>query len=846
MKYGGWSAGFTNDRNEPVIEARADDYFAYAYKKSGDAITVNSVEELTAAIEDYPVNITGTINTSKYVLVENGMPRLTTKSVFSSGYPQIFVYIPQITLDKDYAADVPINDLVRFAADAPITGYYILSDYKITKGSHTGLTLSLYPGWASASAEVSNADVKLQIYDGSAWRDVKVPAGSKYSIEEVVKDEPDPDLSKCRGLKASIEDWSVNGIVGQTLYDEAGFEVSLTGAVFNENASRKWYNTTSWFTNIPDNLHTMVKAGTGYERLSKVTIRFAEHKRSNVSYAPQSASTETIRLEIPLDVLTSPEGECPWQGIAGAVVCTVNPNAIYNILTPEEFIEGNKPMTIQERFSGVFGQTGNASYQPLSSSEDTFMLYVPAGMVETDPETQKLRLKVPVTMSAPAGDLFLDGEIFTDAAVTGSNVAQAAEGIYSVTVKVPLDKIYAKQATKGKFSVKVDSVQLASKNTYIVYEVYADASELPEEDDSEEEEEGGEGREDDDDALPTGNPPDIWVNGKDNKQTSKYNKSMFKETAALISNVPEGCKLVASVTDTTVEEAAGAYSSGKGKKSNIAKASYKKAEDKVAVTAGKTAGTARVWLAAVDKDKKIQASGYFDVTVGTAPKKLYIAKKKDVQAAEAVKSVCLNAGESVKLYALANGTELSPHAKFTWTALKDNDNLEITLSATTHSATIKAKSAPTDGKALKAAVSAVNDESLKKVNCSVMIVNELKSVKGLSEKLTLESALESGLEQTLDYTFVCADGTNLTTDKIKVYATSALAEGTGYSNNGKKFSLSSKSKVKVSYKNGEFTLKAPKKTADGTALRVLVVATHADKTIDVFESGVITIGKKAE
>ena len=48
--------------------------------------------------------------------------------------------------------------------------------------------------------------------------------------------------------------------------------------------------------------------------------------------------------------------------------------------------------------------------------------------------------------------------------------------------------------------------------------------------------------------------------------------------------------------------------------------------------------------------------------------------------------------------------------------------------------------------------------------------------------------------------------------------------------------------MKVTYKDGAFTLKVPKKTADGTKVRVLIVATHADKTIDVYESGVITIG----
>ncbi|MBO4415946.1 MAG: hypothetical protein J5824_08215 [Lachnospiraceae bacterium] len=197
-------------------------------------------------------------------------------------------------------------------------------------------------------------------------------------------------------------------------------------------------------------------------------------------------------------------------------------------------------------------------------------------------------------------------------------------------------------------------------------------------------------------------------------------------------------------------------------------------------------------------------------------------------------------------YVNANGTELSPHAKFSWTALKDNDCLEIVPSATTHSATIRVKSAPTDGKVLKASVAVVNVESGKKVTVSIMVENAVTSIKGIDETLELDSAAEAAVEQKLDYTLVCADGSPNTTDKIKVYTTSATEEGTGFTNNGKKFTLSSKSKIKVTYKNGEFTLKAAKKTTDGTKVRVLVVVTHADKSIEVFESGVITIGKTGE
>ncbi|MBP5332033.1 MAG: hypothetical protein J6Y89_09305, partial [Lachnospiraceae bacterium] len=205
-----------------TVEASADTFFAYAYSKSGDSLTVDSAEELVSAAASYPVTIKGTINTSKYVIVENGTPRITNKSVFSSGYPQIFIYIPEITIDKAYDdMKDDVNDLVRLV-DSPVSGWKLRTDYDITKGTHTGLTLSLFPEYADASAEVSTAALKMQIWDGTAWQDIWMPDGSQYNITEVIKDEPDPDISKCAGLKATVSDCSINGITGQVLADDDG------------------------------------------------------------------------------------------------------------------------------------------------------------------------------------------------------------------------------------------------------------------------------------------------------------------------------------------------------------------------------------------------------------------------------------------------------------------------------------------------------------------------------------------------------------------------------------------------------------------------------------------------
>ncbi len=339
--------------------------------------------------------------------------------------------------------------------------------------------------------------------------------------------------------------------------------------------------------------------------------------------------------------------------------------------------------------------------------------------------------------------------------------------------------------------------------------------------------------------------PDIWVNRKDNKRTESYNKTMTKAVSDLGIELPDDCKWVVSVTSNDVLEASGAYNSGKGKKSNIAKASYKSRDDAIVVTAGKTAGIARIWIAAVNKKKAVEDAVFFDVKVGTAPKKLYVTKDDLGEKKDAIKSAALSVGGEVSLFVNADGTELSEFATFTWEALKDNDSIKITPSENTQFASVTVLSGPEDGKIVNASIQITNAETGKKVKVKVPISNSVVSVTGISEAKSLASAAEEAVEEDLPYTFVCSDGSKKTTDKIKVYVTTALEEGKGYSVSNNKFTLSAKSTnvtVKYNKNEGTFKIKAKKKTTAGTKVRVLIAATRADKTVEVFESGVITFG----
>lgn len=868
---GGWSASdsggshvssYTGTYVTFTITA-AEAGFAYSYRLDPDddgtgAVSGLPYEELKQKAGTEPITLRGNISTKKFINVENGTATINSKSVYTGTETELWLYIPQITFSRDYTANLStVNDFVRLmkvdesgtVTNSPITGYTITTGTALSKGKQTGVNILLDISGIATSAAACFEGLQIQIYDGISWKNITMPTGSEYEIGEVITGDVPLETSSYNGLTASIADCVINGISWHTLMDRLGVEVSISGATFR--LLHKGNDVTSWFTNLPAGMNAVIKED-ALAGSTTVKIRFGKvnPRTSKIgTVTPTQTSTANIFVTVPFSALA----ESKFANVDGSIVASVNDKAKYNIITTQELADANKMMITSTEYVGVYRQ--NAGIGDGTSTEYA-TIYIPGNLLigYTNPI-------LGLQLTCENGDITNDaGNNYLAFGYQLTKLSGSSPEIYTCNLSLYLPMIRAAKVSNGQFMVDAfinedsgdeppaqDSFKdLQILPAYVCYRIVAPGTTFDTGDEVEHHENGEESGNGDDDVLPSGEAPDIWVNGKDNKKEEVYKKSLTKDVSTIVSSFPDDCKIVVSVTDTTVDEASGAFTSGKAKKSNTAKATYKKADNTVVVTAGKTEGTARIWIGAIDKQKAVQASGYFDVSVGTAPKKIYITEEKGAAATDTVKSVALSTGESVKLYVNANGTELSPHTKFTWTAVKDNDCLEIVPSATTHSATIRAKSAPTDGKVLKASVAVVNVESCKKTTVSILIGNAVTSITGIDEMLELGSAAEAAVEQKLDYTLVCVDGGSNTTDKIKVYTTSATKEGTGFTNNGKKFTLSSKSKIKITYKNGEFILKAAKKTTDGTKVRVLVVVTHADKSIEVFESGVITIGKASE
>ena len=903
-----WSNdGCTTDLySEQVLTVKVtdDSNFGYAYDYLlPESTSTLPYEEFKETAGSAAITITGRITTQKQVIVEGGTPRIENRSSYTVTDNTFRIYLPKITFTEAYKDGADITDIVRLSTDGPLSGCKIRLDAEggIKAGTYYGKTLTVFLSHERTVASSSTDAIKLQVFDGSSWKNVVMPTGSNYEINEVIDGNADPDTNKVKGLSATIADCSINGIAWYMLQDREGVEITISGAQFTVNAARKYHDVTSWFTNLPKNTVAMVSETVTDSVKTTVKIVFAERKPSGVTYStPQEVSTDPIRVTIPFADITTLNGStAPWSNMNGGVATTLNNNAVWNIIEASTFAHTDKPMIVANTMTGVY-----SSGSGIGNSVFNLYVYIPAGLYSTlltDAETEsaklqayaqehpedvhdeqladaakpKLRLKLTAenglftNINFDPGYIELNGIGIKE--VTNSSTS-SGDKIYYVYASLYLGEISASKIASGEFTVSLitgyDESQtvtdLTGKNTHVKYKILNKLPDPVAEDEEEEyaghdgsgNGESGNGGSGSSESTEPSTQPDIWVNGKDNKKEETYHKTMTKELSSLIATLPEGCKYIVSVTDTEVDDVVNAFGTGgKGKKSDVAKPSVKAKDGIVSVAAGKTAGVARIWVAAYNsKAKKIEASGYFDVTVGTAPKKLYLTADSKAEKTAAIKSIMLNNGDTETVFVNADGTGLSSYASFAWEAPKDTDGL-LSISpsnGTAQSATIGLKSVPTDGKVKKIAVSAINNESGKKVSFSVIISNAVKEVTGLSKTYQLDSAAEAAVEATLDYSLVCYSSTgtttDTTTDKIKVYVTTALEEGTGYSltKNNTKFTQSgSKSKVKVTYKNGEFTLKAPKKTNVGTKVRVLIVATHADKSIDVFESGVITIGTAA-
>ena len=191
------------------------------------------------------------------------------------------------------------------------------------------------------------------------------------------------------------------------------------------------------------------------------------------------------------------------------------------------------------------------------------------------------------------------------------------------------------------------------------------------------------------------------------------------------------------IGNDTIEAVADAYENGKGKKSDLAKASYKKGNakketvDSIQITAGKEAGNAVIWIAEVTKAKEIVAYATIDCTVKMAPKKFSVAATIDEEKFE--KKATVNVGKAVALeVAFPENTE-EPDAEttYTWTVKGPKNVTEdaYTLTGNDAEATFTAKAMTTTAKADKYTITCVNDQSQKKAKFTITVTNNLTDVK---------------------------------------------------------------------------------------------------------------------
>ena len=363
----------------------------------------------------------------------------------------------------------------------------------------------------------------------------------------------------------------------------------------------------------------------------------------------------------------------------------------------------------------------------------------------------------------------------------------------------------------------------------------------------------------------------VWVNGKDVKANEKKgivaakNKTatLTLEEIGLNKTITDGYKYVISVTGTDVTDVAKAFDSkGKGLKSNLAKAAVKAKDSSVTITAGKEAGSAVIWVAEVDKKAKtVGAYAKINCTVKMAPSKFTIEVPKTGSAEAITKKTTLTVGSSVTLAVNVSKPEtgVDESTTYTWSVKLPKNaaidkNIAFEEGDTEGTCTFTFKEMVNATKAESYTITCVNDQSQKKSTFKVTVVNDITAVTiGDAETIAIADATEAKQTATVKATIATNAGANVadSTDKIKVYiaGTDKIGEGEGYTLTvGEKkdtFKLTTKSKeVSAKYKDGDITLTAKKGVA-GKTVKLLVVVTHKDKTIDVYEK-LVTVAAAAD
>lgn len=262
------------------------------------------------------------------------------------------------------------------------------------------------------------------------------------------------------------------------------------------------------------------------------------------------------------------------------------------------------------------------------------------------------------------------------------------------------------------------------------------------------------GEDDDDEDVDINSDKVVWVGGKDVRNKTDATKSVYYKTESYQHyGLYAGGKWTPVVTTTTVDKAAfiGLFTNGKfntkdtaidGAK-NIAKAKIK--DGLVTVTAGKTAGKVRVWIAEVNNKRLVTSTAStadnvnafaeykidpqyvdFEVKQGSSAIALTSTEIKAengvfAKVTDVVKKCELEKGKSETFYIADSKVAISADNTFTISQTdKDKTYVTYDYDETTQKLIVTAKDNK-DGKKVSAKVTIINDQTGKKMSFSVTV-----------------------------------------------------------------------------------------------------------------------------
>lgn len=309
-------------------------------------------------------------------------------------------------------------------------------------------------------------------------------------------------------------------------------------------------------------------------------------------------------------------------------------------------------------------------------------------------------------------------------------------------------------------------------------------------------------------------PVETDPNPRDSKVVIKAGKALIGITATDVTTAPYDGKKV--VKDNVAAK--------------IVKASYKKTGE-IKISAASDAGSAKVWLMDVAADGTLVNSNSFIVNVKAAAASVTVTDKDGAVA----KKIGLAAGEMATFTLkglLKDKKTVATDATYSVTVdEKYAANIQVDYNA--NAGTFTLKGVKTDnGKAVKAKVNVLCNESGKKASISVTVTNPTSGIRAslvAGESLNLHW---KGDTTKLNILETNAENGGKTTDKVKVYISDDSQTPLAVDAKGKVTYTKSKA-LSASYKDGVLTLKRNEPREAGAVY--LVYTDSATKTSKAFK-----------